>query len=66
MAQKLESGPLQIQHGHTEDQVLIRFPRIVDHILLTPAQADAFILAVRDSLEKLKAHQAGGAGKLAS
>lgn len=59
MAQKLESGPLEIKHGHTGDQVFISFPWIVDNLLLTPAQAEAFIVAVRDSLEKLKAHQAG-------
>lgn len=59
VAQKLETGPLQIQHGHTDNQVFIGFTRVVDHILLTPAQAEAFIAAVQNSLKQLEKKLAG-------
>lgn len=59
VAQQLETGPLQIQHGHTDAQVIIKFTRVTDHILLTPAQVDAFISAVQNSKKLLEAHQAG-------
>lgn len=60
MAQKLESGPLQITHGHTDTHVLVQFPRLVPNILLTPEQAEAFIAAVRGSMAKLAEHQKTG------
>ena len=58
MAQKLETGPLQINHGHTDDQVLVKFTRFVDHVLLTPEQAETFIAAIRGSMEQLVKYRA--------
>lgn len=58
MAQKAETGPLQIKHGHTETHVLIQFTRPTDHILLTPAQAEDFIRAMRESMAKLEEYLA--------
>lgn len=58
MAQKLEPGPLQITHGHTEDKVIITFTRATDHVLLTPAQAEAFIASMQQMMKKLAEHQA--------
>lgn len=57
-AQPLQSGPMQIQHGHTDEQVLVQFSRPCDHILLTPEQADAFCAAVQNSKAMLAAHRA--------
>lgn len=64
MAQQLETGPLQIQHGHTDNQVIIMFtgeggtPRLVDHVTLTPDQVDRFIAAVQNSKKMLLEHLA--------
>lgn len=63
VAQKLESGPLHIQHGHTDNQVIIKFTRVTDHLLLTPQQTDDFIKAVLNSKQQLADHQRKG-GKL--
>lgn len=63
MAQKVESGPLHIQHGHTDSQVIIKFTRVTDHLLLTPQQVEDFIAAVQNSLKQLAEHQRTG-GKL--
>lgn len=60
MAQKLESGPLQIHHGHTDTQVFIKFSRVTEHLLLTPQQADDLITAVQNSKKMLAEHIAGG------
>lgn len=60
MGQQLESGPMHIQHGHTDTQILVKFTRVTDHLLLTPQQAEDFIKAVRDSMQKLADHQASG------
>lgn len=57
MAQTAQTGPLTIQHGHTEDQVLLQFSRHTDHLTLTPAQAEAFISSMRHSMEKLAEYQ---------
>lgn len=56
MAQQVESLPLNIHHGHTENQVLIRFSRTVDYVLLTPEQARAFLTGVEKSLTMLEEH----------
>ncbi len=61
MAQKLETGPLQIQHGHTGTHVLVQFSRVADHVLLTEPQAEAFLTAVANSLKMLREHKAKGA-----
>lgn len=63
MAQKLESGPMQIQHGHTDTHVLVQFSRPTDHVLLLPVQAEALIAAIQGSIAKLAEHQRTG-GKL--
>lgn len=60
MGQKLESGPLNIHHGHTDTHVLVKFTRATDHLLLTPNQAEDFIRAMRESMAKLAAHQGSG------
>lgn len=60
MAQKLETGPLQIQHGHNGTQVLVQFTRMTDHLLLSPKQAEDFVAAMCISIEKLKEHLAKG------
>lgn len=60
MAQRLESGALNIQHGHTDHQVIVKFTRMTDHILLTPQQAEDFIVAVRGSMAQLAEHQKSG------
>jgi len=60
MAQKMEQGPMQIQHGHNGEQVYVGFGRMTDHVFLTPAQAEAFVAAVQNSLAKLREHQAKG------
>ena len=60
VAQKLEQGPMQIQHGHSDTQVFIGFGRLTDHVLLSPAQAEAFLAAVQHTLAQLKKKIAGG------
>lgn len=60
MAQKLESGPMNIHHGHTDTQVLVQFSRPVDHVLLTPQQAKDLVAAIQGSMAKLAEHQATG------
>lgn len=59
MAQELETGPLHIQHGHTDTHVIVKFTRATDHLLLTPQQADDFCATVQSSKAKLAAHLAG-------
>lgn len=63
MAQKLDSGPMQIHHGHTDTHVLVQFSTLVQNLILTPEQADAFIAAVQESKKKLAEYRAKG-GKL--
>lgn len=58
MAQKVESVPIQIHHGHTETHVVVQFSRAVNDLGLTPAEAEAFIGAMQQSLAKLREHQA--------
>ncbi len=62
MAQQLETGPLQIKHGHTEEQVFIGFGRTVDHVLLTEAQCEAFLVAVQSSLARMREQKGRGHG----
>lgn len=60
MAQRVEALPLNIQHGHTETHVAIIFDRPTNHIYMLPAEAEAFIKAMRFSIEKLATISAGG------
>ena len=57
MSQQVESLPMSIQHGHTEDKVLIKFTRMVDHVLMTPDEARAMARCVLESLENLEAYR---------
>lgn len=57
MAQQVQSLPLQIHHGHTDDKVLIQFTRPIDHVMMNPAEAEALIAAVRTSIDKLAEHR---------
>lgn len=59
MAQRVESAEINIQHGHNDDQVVVIFPRPVTQLGLRIDQAEVFISAMKNSIEKLKAHQAG-------
>jgi dTDP-4-amino-4,6-dideoxygalactose transaminase len=57
MAQQAQQQ-FNIRHGHTDEHVLVQFPQAVPNLLLSIAQAEAFISAMKDSIEKLKTHQA--------
>lgn len=58
MAQKLETGPMQIRHGHTDTHIFVQFSRITQDLALTPEQADAFCAAVQESKKRLAEHRA--------
>lgn len=58
MAQQAESGPMNINHGHTDTHVAITFNRRTDHVFFTPAEAQSMIAGIQSSLEKLAEHQA--------
>jgi hypothetical protein len=62
MAQKLQSGPMQIGHGHSDTHVLIQFNRMAQEIILNEEQAEDFMAAMKISLEKLRQHKLKLAG----
>lgn len=60
VAQQLEPivGPLNMEYGHSDTQLLVRFSRPTDHVWLTPQQADEMVAAIQGVKEKLLARQA--------
>ena len=57
-AEQLQSGPMQMHHGHTETHVAVSFSRATDHVYMTEAEALSFIKAVQESIAMLAAHKA--------
>jgi hypothetical protein len=62
MAQELTSGPIQIGHGHTDEHVFVQFTRPTNDLVLSIAQAEAFIKAMQESIQRLKVHMEKKAG----
>lgn len=58
MAQELKQMPLQLQHGHTETHVTITFSQPINNLMLTPAEAEAFLATVSKSRDMLLSHLA--------
>jgi hypothetical protein len=53
---------MQIGHGHSDTHVLIQFNRMAQEIILNEEQAEAFMAAMKISLEKLRQHKLKLAG----
>ena len=49
--------PVNIQHGHDGEQIVMIFSQSVLNLKLSPEQAVAFIEAIKGSMEKLARHQ---------
>lgn len=59
MAQKLENIPLRIDYGHSTTHIVIKFNRSVEHVLLTPEQAQSMIDGITNAARMLEDFHAG-------
>lgn len=48
-----------IQHGHNGSQIVVLFSQSLNNLALTVEQAQAFMAAMQNSIEKLAEHQKG-------
>lgn len=65
MSQRVESLPMKIHHGNSDTHVAVVFDRETKHILMTPAEAEAFIAAMQASIERVRAIAAKAATAIA-
>lgn len=56
MAQQIETANFTMRHGHTDDRVIVVFPKAIPNLQLTAEQAEDFISAMQNSIQKLRAH----------
>ena len=63
MAQKAQEMQVQVNYGHNDTHVLVRYTRPVQLSLLTIEQAEGMRTELANAIAALKAHQDKGASR---